>query len=153
MPQLQPSVGLASAIIQALDFADKVLSPHHTILDQGAAKGASSPGNHAVLQNVANNLYRLITGIPKADKKAGKIGGNALSSLLNQGESARIWIGYMIDYVLQAQAKLNYGEQPNFSTVREALITVKKDKDLVNLKDFLKTLRNQVDTSLLATLR
>ncbi|KAF1953991.1 hypothetical protein CC80DRAFT_135094 [Byssothecium circinans] len=149
MTQLQPTVGLASAVVQVVDFADKILSPQHSVYH--SSKGAS-PGNHAVLQNVANNLYRLSARITKADKKAGRVGGTYLLNLLSLGEQTRTWISYLIDYVLQAQAKLNYGE-PNYTSLRDALATVKKDKELVGLKDHFKSIRAQVDACLLVALR
>ncbi|KAF2644266.1 hypothetical protein P280DRAFT_228488 [Massarina eburnea CBS 473.64] len=148
MSPLQPTVGLASAIVQSLDFADKILSHEHSV--HHSSKGAS-PGDHAVLQNVANNLYRLTSKIAKADKKAGKIGG-ALLNLLSVGEQTRTWIGYLAEYVLQAQAKLKY-EEPEHASVRDALATVKKDKELVGLKEHFGDLRGEVDATLLVALR
>ena len=149
MSQLQPTVGLASAIVQLLDFADKLLSPQHAV--HHGDKGAS-PGNHAVLQNVANNLHRLSARVAKVDKKAGKVGGMYFMNLLSLADQTKTWITYLTEYVLQAQAKLSYGE-PDYTSVRDALVTVKKDKELAGLKEHFASIRAQVDASLLMVLR
>ncbi|CAI6341757.1 unnamed protein product [Periconia digitata] len=150
MPQL---ITLALAIVQAIDFADKLLSKEHAI--HRSTKGAS-PGSFAILNNISNNLYRLnarivhgLSNRSSPDRKSTKVNEATLFKLAQQTKD---FTTTLTDVVLQAQAKLNY-EEPNYPTPRDALGTVMKEKEMTFMKKSLGTIRTEVDATLLLILR
>ncbi|PVH96511.1 hypothetical protein DM02DRAFT_631904 [Periconia macrospinosa] len=147
-------IALALAVVQAIDFADKLLSKDHPIYysDKGA-----NPGSFAVLNNISNNLYRLsakitdnVSNRSSPDRKStSKINEGALSRLAHQTKEIT---ATLTDVVLQAQAKLNFGE-PKYLTARDALGTVMKEKEMTFMKKSLGAIRSEVDAAVLLVLR
>jgi hypothetical protein len=150
-----PAVGLASSIIQIVDFSVKILSKDHKVyqLTDGA-----TVENHTLLQDIAQNLFRLSSNIEQndlkklsADPKRPKL-SDAAEQLLKVSDDTKLLTTTLIDAVLQAQARGSFSD-PKFQTGREALLTVWKKKDITGLKKKLKNIRKEVDTSLMVALR
>lgn len=153
MSQLVPAIPLALSVVQTIDFADKLLSQNHPIhySDTGA-----NPGSFAVLNNVSNNLYRLnarivdaISSRSSSDRKSTKVNEAAL---LRHAHQTKEVTSTLTDVVLQAQAKLNYSE-PNWATVKDALATVMKEKEITVMRKSLAAIRTEIDVIMLLALR
>jgi len=150
-----PAVGLASSIIQIVDFSVKILSKDHKIYQP---TDGSPVENHTLLQDVAKNLFRLSLNIDQndlkklnADPKRPKF-SDAAEQLLKFSDDTKLLTTTLIDAVLQAQARGSFSD-PKFQTVREALLTVWKKKEITGLKKKLKNVRKEVDASLMVALR
>jgi hypothetical protein len=149
-----PAVGLASAIIQIVDFSIKITQKEHKIYQP--AEG-SIVENHAVLQAVAHNLFRLSLKLDQNDlsrlasEKRGKLSEPA-EMLLKLADDAKELTAPLTDAVLQAQAHGTFGD-PKWQTVREALSTIWKKKDITGIKKKLKNVRKEVETALLIALQ
>jgi hypothetical protein len=150
-----PAVGLASSIVQIVDFSVKITQKDHKIYQPTDGDHVE---NHAILQDVANNLYRLSTKLDQndlkklsSDPKRGKLSEPA-EHLLKLAAETKELTTLLIDAVLQAQARGVFGD-PKWNTVREALSTVWKKKEITGIKKKFKSVRKDLDTVLLLALR
>ena len=150
-----PAVGLASSIIQIVDFAVKTLSKEHKIYQPTDGEAVE---NHAVLQDIANNLNRLSLNINQndlkrlnSDPKRPKL-SEAAELLLKFSDETQELTKALIDAILQAQARGSFSD-PKWQTAREALLTVWKKKEITGLKKKLKNVRREVDIALMIALR
>ncbi|KAF2876481.1 hypothetical protein BDV95DRAFT_590592 [Massariosphaeria phaeospora] len=150
-----PAVGLASSLVQIIDFSVKVLQKEYKIYQSADGDFIENP---TLLQNAVDNLFRLLFQLENndlkklsADPKRGKL-SEAAEHLLKLGDETKLLATPLIDAILQAQAKGSYGD-PKWTTLREALLTVWKKKDVTGLKKKLRNVRKDVDTSLLLALK
>ncbi|KAF2117082.1 hypothetical protein BDV96DRAFT_490389 [Lophiotrema nucula] len=150
-----PAVGLASSILQIVDFGIKITSKEHKIYQPTESQAVE---NHAVLQAIVDYLFRLGTELDQndlkrlsADSKSPKLSEAALQ-LLKLSDLAKEHNTTLIEGILQAQARGSYGD-PKWQTGREALMSVWKKKDVKALKKKLQELKKEVDTALLIALR
>lgn len=150
-----PAVGLASSIIQIVDFAVRITKKENTIYQPADGQIVSNTG---VLQNVASNLYRLSLRLDEndlkklsTDAKRPKL-SEAAEQMLKVGEETKELTTTLIDAVLQAQARGTEAD-PAWKTVREALGTVWKKKEITGIKKKFKGVRKEVDSVLLVALR
>lgn len=150
-----PAVGLSSSIIQIVDFAVRILSKDHKIYQPTDGEAVE---NHAVLQDIAKNLFRLSLNIDhndlkrlSSDPKRPKL-SEAAEQLLKLSDETKILTTTLIDAILQAQARGSFSD-PKWQTGRDALLTVWKKKEITGLKKKLKNVRKEVDTALMVALR
>jgi hypothetical protein len=156
-----PAVGLASALVQTIDFSINTLRKDHPIFQPSDA--SSTPvENAAFLQNIIHNLYRLIDLIDtselkklhddKNNKNAKKL-SEAAQQLLKHSEQVKELTTPLIDALIAAQEKGKFGD-PRWPTARDALINgVWKKGDVTGAKKKLRALRREIDTSLLLAMR
>jgi len=166
-----PAVGLASALVQVVDFGINTLRKDHGIYrqppgdsDDDEAAIAPEDGNSAVLQDIIDNLWRLTDLIDQSelkklqDEKSGQKKGaaklsEAAQQLLKHSEQVREIVEDLRDALIAAQGK-GHPEQKIWLTARDALLNgTWKKKDVTNTKKKLRALRREVDTSLLLALR
>jgi hypothetical protein len=157
-----PAVGLASALVQIIDFSINALRKDQPIY-QPTDASTTPVGNVAVLQSTINNLYRLIDLIDQSElkklhdekteqKKSAKL-SEAAQQLLKYSEQVKEVVEGLIDALKAIQARAT-PEDPTWPTARDALMNgVWKKKDVTSNKKKLRTLRKDVDTSLLVALR
>jgi hypothetical protein len=152
-----PAVGLASSLIQIIDFSLKITRKDWKIY-QRTEGDTPAVENHALLQDVANNLYRLSLKLDEnelkklsSDPKRGKLSEPA-EHLLKISDETKELVTTLVEGVLQAQARGSFGD-PKWQTIREALATVWKKKEITAIKKKLKNTRKDVETNLLLALR
>lgn len=150
-----PAVGLASSIVQIVDFSVKICQKDQKIYQPTEG---DSVENHALLQHVADNLFRLSLNLDRndlkklaSDPKRGKLSEPA-EHLLKLSDETKELTTTLVDAVIQAQARGSYGD-PKWNTIRDALSTVWKKKEITGTKKKLKNVRKEVDTVLLVALR
>ncbi|KAH7138816.1 hypothetical protein B0J11DRAFT_25033 [Dendryphion nanum] len=150
-----PVVGLASSIIQVVDFSVRITKKDNQIYQPPEGELVE---NTSILQNVANNLYRLSLKLDQndlkklsTDPKRPKL-SEAAEQILKLGEEAKELTATLIDAVLQAQSR-GTAADPKWQTVREALSTVWKKKEITGIKKKFKHVRKEVDSVLLVALR
>jgi hypothetical protein len=152
-----PAVGLASSLIQIIDFSLKITRKDHKIF-QPTEGTTPVVENHTLLQDVANHLNKLLLKLDindlkklSADPKRGRLSEPA-EHLLKISDETKELGTTLVDAVLQAQARGSYGD-PRWQTVREALMTVLKKKEVTAIKKKFKTVRKEVEANLMIALR
>lgn len=152
-----PAVGLASSLIQIIDFSVKTTRKDHKIF-QPTEGNTPHVENHTLLQDVANHLNKLLLKLDindlkklSSDPKRGKLSEPA-EHLLKISDEAKELGTTLVDAVLQAQARGSYGD-PRWLTVREALMTVMKKKEITAIKKKFKNVRKEVEANLMIALR
>jgi hypothetical protein len=157
-----PAVGLSSALVQIIDFSINILRKDHPIYRPSEAT-ATPVENVTVLQDIINNLYRLTDIIDKSElkklhdakteqKKAAKL-SEAAQQLLKHSEQVKELVEGLRDALIAAQAR-GTADDPAWPTARDALMNgVWKKKDVTGAKKKLRSLRREIDTSLLLALR
>jgi hypothetical protein len=157
-----PAVGLSSALVQIIDFSVNVLRNDHPIY-QPEDPSTTPVENAIVLQNIVSNLYRLTDLIDqselkrlqgdKAEKRKSAKLSEAAQQLLKHSEELKELVEGLRDALISAQAR-GTTEDPKWATAREALMNgVWKKKDVTSTKKKLRTIRREIDTSLLLALR
>jgi hypothetical protein len=155
MPQPLLAVGLATALVQTIDFSVNTLSENRAIYPNG---DGASPANHLVLRDITNNFHRLSFRLSEndakrrgAEKKNAKL-GESEQYLLKLSDELRELVDPLRDAFLHVQPP---GSQydPKWASAREALLTVWKEKDVTTLMKKLKSMKKEVDTTLLFALR
>jgi hypothetical protein len=156
-----PAVGLASALVQTIDFSINVLRKDHPIY-QPSDSSTPPVENAAFLQDIIHNLYRLIDIIDSSElkklyddktAKAAKKLSEAAQQLLKQAELVKELTNQLIDALIAAQEKGKFGD-PRWPTARDALMNgVWKKGDVTGAKKKLRNLRREIDTSLLLAMR
>jgi len=153
-----PAVGLASAILQILDFAIKCLRKDNAIFQPSDPEATPAVENAQVLQRIIDNLYRLTDAIDNAELKKlhdgskGKLSEPA-QNLLKLSEETKELTNPLVDALIATQAKGSFGD-PRWGTAREALCNgVWKERDVKGLKKKLRAVRREVDIALLLALR
>ncbi|KAJ4301200.1 hypothetical protein N0V90_003291 [Kalmusia sp. IMI 367209] len=143
MPKTLPAVGLASCIVQLLDFSAKILDKNHEVYQRKDVRLSLENGH--LLRLVTHELYRLVEKLdqhklkrPGNDKKGGKL-DDATQQLLKLSDSTTEIVIPLIDAFSQAQAKCTPGDL--------AWTTIS------NAKKRLQFLRKELDTALLRALR
>jgi hypothetical protein len=157
-----PAVGLSSALVQIIDFSINILRKDHPIYRPSEAT-ATSVENATILQDIINNLYRLTDIIDKSElkklhdakteqKKAAKL-SEAAQQLLKHSEQVKELVEGLRDALIAAQTR-GTADDPAWPTARDALMNgVWKKKDVTGAKKKLRSLRREIDTSLLLALR
>jgi hypothetical protein len=158
-----PAVGLASALVQVVDFSINTLRKDHGIYRSG--DDITPADNATVLQDIVNNLYRLTDLIDQSelkkiqDEKSGQKKGaaklsEAAQQLLKHSEQVKELVEGLRDALIAAQAKGAPPDDKLWPTARDALLNgTWKKKDVTNTKKKLRAMRREVDTSLLLALR
>jgi hypothetical protein len=156
-----PAVGLSSALVQIIDFSINILRKDHPIYRPSEA--TTPVENVTVLQDIINNLYRLTDIIDKSElkklhdakteqKKAAKL-SEAAQQLMKHSEQVKELVEGLRDALISAQAR-GIADDPQWATARDALTNgVWKKKDVTGAKKKLRSLRREIDTSLLLALR
>ncbi|KAF1920048.1 hypothetical protein BDU57DRAFT_583573 [Ampelomyces quisqualis] len=144
-----PAVGISSALVQIIDFSINVLRKDNLIYEPTGT--STTPVEHsAVLQDIANNLYRLTDvidqselrklQIEKTEKKGAKL-SEAAQQLLKHSEQVK-------------ELARGSNDDAKWRTARDALTNgVWKKKDVTGTKKKLRALRREIDSSLLLALR
>ncbi|KAJ4343959.1 hypothetical protein N0V95_006509, partial [Ascochyta clinopodiicola] len=153
-----PAVGLASAILQLLDFAIRCLRKDNAIYQPGEPEATAPVENAQVLQKIVDNLYRLTDAIDNSELKKLHSGSKGKLSepaqhLLKLSDETKELTNPLIDALIATQAKGSFGD-PRWGTAREALCNgVWKERDVTGLKKKLRAVRKEVDVALLLALR
>ncbi|KAH8731342.1 hypothetical protein GQ44DRAFT_698575 [Phaeosphaeriaceae sp. PMI808] len=157
-----PAVGLASALVQIINLSINTLRKDHAIYPPNESLATPTKINTA-LQDIINNLYRLTDLIEESElkklqyqkneqKKGAKL-SEAAQQLLKHSEQAKELVESLRDALIDAQAR-GFPDDSKCSTARDALVqSAWKKKDVTGTKKKLRTLRKEVDTSLLLALR
>jgi hypothetical protein len=155
MPQPLLAVGLATAILQTIDFAVNILSENRAIYP---SSDGASPDNQTVLRDITNNFHRLSFRISEndvkrrgAEKKNAKL-SEAEQHLLKMSEEMKELVDPLRDAFFRVQPRGSYSD-PNWGSAREALLTVWKEKEMIALAKRLNGIKKDVDTALLSALR
>ena len=156
-----PAVGLASALVQTIDFSINVLRKDHPIY-QSSDSSTPPVENAAFLQDIIHNLYRLIDIVDSSElkklhddktAKAAKKLSEAAQQLLKHAELVKELTNLLIDALIAAQEKGKFGD-PRWPTARDALMNgVWKKSDVTGPKKKFSNLRREIDTSLLLAMR
>lgn len=153
-----PAVGLASHILQIVDFSIKVLRKDNHIYQPSDPESTPLVENANILQYIINNLFRLTDAIDNSELKKlhhgskGKLSEPA-QQLLKISEETKDLTSPLIDALIATQAKGSFGD-PRWGTAREALCSgVWKERDVTGLKKKLRAVRKDVDAALLLALR
>lgn len=156
-----PAVGLASALVQTIDFSINTLRKDHAIY-QPTHPSTPPVENAACLQTIIHNLYTHIDAIDLSelkslhtstpDKKPKKLSEPA-QQLLKLADQTKDLAATLITALSAAQAKGTYAD-PRWSTARAALLkSVWKKGDVTGAKKKFRSLRRDVDTALLAAMK
>jgi hypothetical protein len=157
-----PAVGLASALVQIIDYSINVLRKDHLIYRPSDAP-TTPIENEAVLQDIIDNLYRLTDIIDQSElkklynekneqKKSAKL-SEAAQQLLKYSEQVKELVEGLQDALIAVKTR-GSPDDPQWPTARDALTNgVWKKKDVTGSKKKLRALRKEVDTSLLIALR
>jgi nucleoside-triphosphatase THEP1 len=157
-----PAVGLASALVQIIEFGINVLRKDHPI-HQPTNESATTVENAAVLQNIIDTFYRLTDLIAQSElkklhdekseqKKSAKL-SEAAQQLLKHSDQVKELVESLRDALISAQARGSVGDA-RWPTARDALMNgVWKKKDVTGHKKKFRALRREIDTSLLLALR
>ncbi|KAF2034716.1 hypothetical protein EK21DRAFT_55929 [Setomelanomma holmii] len=158
-----PAVGLASALIQTIDFSINVLRKEHPIY-QPVDESTTPVENTKVLQSIIDNLYRLTDLIAQSElrrlqdekseqkESAAKL-SDAAQQLLKQSDQVVDLVQSLRDALMAAQAR-GSSSDASWPTARVALMNgVWKKKDVTSHKKKFRALRRETDTSLLLALR
>jgi hypothetical protein len=155
MPQPLLAVGLATALVQTIDFSVNILSENHAIYP---SSDGASPDNQTVLRDITNNFHRLSFRISEndakrrgAEKKQAKL-SEAEQYLLKLSDELKELVDPLRNAFLHVQPRGSYSD-PKWGSAREALLTVWKEKDIVTLTKKLKSVKKEVDSTLLFALR
>ena len=155
MPQPLLAVGLATALVQTIDFSSGTLSENRAIYPNS---DGASPDNHMVLRDITNNFHRLSFRISEndakrrgAEKKNAKL-SDAEQYLLELSDKLKELVEPLRDAFLHVVPPGSYYD-PKWGSAREALLTVWKEKDITTLMKKLKYLKKEVDSTLLFALR
>ncbi|KAF1845633.1 uncharacterized protein K460DRAFT_377005 [Cucurbitaria berberidis CBS 394.84] len=157
-----PAVGLASALVQIIDFTINTLRKDHPIF-QPSDPSTTPVENAAFLQDLVQNLYRLIDLIDQSElkkihdeksaNKAAKKLSEAAQQLLKLSDQTKELTTSLIDALIAAQTRGSFGD-PRWGTAREALTNgVWKQGDVTGAKKKFRALRREVETALLLALR
>lgn len=152
MPKTLPAVGLASGIVQIIDFSSNILSKDHAIY-----QSENQANEHVCLPDIANNLYWLSSRLDvsefkkNAEKNSAKL-SDAVQQLLKLSEDTKELLTPLLDALSQLQGHPTFDNAVWINT-HEALLTVWKIKEITNLQKNLGTARKDVDTALLLALR
>jgi hypothetical protein len=153
-----PAVGLASALIQTIDFSINTLRKDHPIF-QPSDPAAPPVENAAFLQDIIHNLYRLIDLIDNSElkklhiEKSAKKLSEAAQQLLKHSDLVKESTNPLIDALIAAQEKGKFGD-PRWGTARDALMNgVWKKGDVTGAKKKFRALRREIETSLLLAMR
>lgn len=143
------ALGLASNIIQIVDFSSRIIARGREI--QNSADG--SLADHAVLSHAASRLEELYGSLNASDKTRG--GGKRAITVADQQllelkiESRKV--------VQELQAALNKAKSSKtnsrWQSVRHALVTVRSDKEISRLAARLEGIRQQVDSAVLLSIQ
>jgi hypothetical protein len=155
-----PAVGLASALVQTIDFSINTLRKDHPIYQPSDAS-TTPVENASFLQDLIHNFYRLTDLIDNSELK--KLQGEksaktaklseAAQQLLKHSEQVKELTVQLIDALIAAQEKGKFGD-PRWPTARDALMNgVWKKGDVTGAKKKFRNLRREVDTSLLLAMR
>lgn len=158
MPKALPGVGLASCIVQLLDYSTKVLQKDYEVYRLKDTRSVLENGH--LLRIVTHELYRLVEAIdatklkrPVEDKKNAKSDdAAAIQQLLKLSDTTSEQITPLIDAFCQVQTKCTPSDPP-YVTVREGLLTVWNKGQISNTRKKLQLLRKELDTALLRLLR
>ncbi len=157
-----PAVGLASALVQIIDFSINTLRKDNPIF-QPTDHAAKPTENAEFLQDLIHNFYRLtdlidqselkkLHGGKAADKKGKKL-SEAAQTLLKLVDQTKELTNPLTDALISAQARLSYGD-PRWGTAREALMNgVWKKGDVTGAKKKFRGLRREVEMALLLAMR
>jgi hypothetical protein len=155
MPQPLLAVGLATALVQTIDFSINTLSENRTIHPNS---NGASPDNHMVLRDITNNFHRLSSRISEnytkrrvMEKKNAKL-SEAEQYLLELSDKLKELVDPLRDAFLHVVPPGSYYD-PKWGSAREALLTVWKEKDITTLMKKLKVMKKEVDGTLLVALR
>ncbi|KAH7072799.1 hypothetical protein BKA63DRAFT_472998 [Paraphoma chrysanthemicola] len=162
-----PAVGLASALVQIIDFGINVLRKDHALFQppdkEDAATSTKSNNNATVLQCIIDSIYRLTDLIAqselkklqeeKGEQKKGVKLSDAAQQLLKHSDQVKELAEGLRDALIAAQAR-GIAADASWPTARDALLNgVWKKKDVTGLKKKFRALRREIDTSLLLALR
>ncbi|CAN9388955.1 unnamed protein product [Alternaria alternata] len=160
-----PAVGLASALVQTIDFSINALRKDHPIFQPSSPSTTPFVENAAFLQDIIHNLYRLTDLIDHSElkelydeksaksAKAAKKLSEAALQLLKHADLVKELTASFIDAVIAAQEKGKFGD-PRWPTAREALLNgVWKKAHLTGVKKRYRALRRDIETSLLLAMR
>lgn len=133
------ATSLAAAIIQLADFSGKVFSRSREL--HLSADGALL--KHTELATIANNFRQLLKSLRKDDKLP------ELSNLVIEAES----VTNELLTLLQELAGEATVSKTRWSSVRQALLTIGKDRELCAHEERISVYRKQLDTALLIDLK
>lgn len=149
------AVGLAAAIVHAIEFSVSILLEDHAI-HHGPSGGF--PDNHVVLRGIVDTLQRLTSKITNnhqralgPDKKAAKL-SEAAQHLLKLGDETTGLTNLVTDAVLRVRDRVSYGDS-RWATTRDALLVVWKEKEITSVKKRFGAVRKELDGTLLLALR
>jgi hypothetical protein len=155
MPQPLLAVGLATALVQTIDFSINTLSQNQSIHPNS---DGASPDNRMVLRDITNNFHRLSFRISEnytkrriMEKKNAKL-SEAEQYLLELSDKLKELVDPLRNAFLHVVPPGSYYDA-KWGSAREALLTIWKEKDVTTLMKKLKVMKKEVDGTLLVALR
>jgi hypothetical protein len=142
--------GLASNILQVVDFASNIVSRGHKLYNSADGRIEEHSILDAVLENLTelyDDLQRTFTG--KESRKTLKSTPTELQLIRLKAESEQI-----IKELRASLSKVQVTEpHRTWQSLHQALRSVSTDKEIARLTSKLESIRKQVDTAILVSLR
>ena len=141
------ALGVASNIIQIVDFSFRMVSRGHELYRSAEGKAAE----HVRLESAASNLSELLEDLQKSkthkDLKDLTAADRQLVALQTRCEAAVITLRQFL-----RKAEIS-GDHRKTKSIYQALRTIYTEKDLTHIADELGDIRKDLDTVLLVSLR
>jgi len=139
------SLGLASNVIQIIDFTGRIISHTHEI--SHSAEGVLE--SHTFLEDAANNLSELYQELAKNNTKSTKL-SEADRQLLKLRRECQDVTKNLIDLL---NCVKNQNPHDKWQSVRQAILCMWSQKDILAHETKLDSIRKQIGTALLCSLR
>jgi len=141
------ALGVASNIIQIVDFSSRIISRGHELYRSADGQAAG----HVVLESAANNLLALLGGLERSKVHRSPeeltVADLQLVALQTKTETA---VNKLRQYLQDVQVT---GGNRSVKSIQQALKSLSTDKEISRLANELDNIRKQVDTVLLVSMR
>jgi hypothetical protein len=141
------ALGVASNIIQIVDFASRLVSRGHELYQSADGRLAS----HAILDNASQNLLTLYNDLGKFQRPDPRNLNAADEQLVQLKIDSETVVNKLRDAL--EKAKLSGERHKKWQSIYQALKSVYNDKEISSLANQLDNIRKQVDTALLVSLQ
>jgi pyruvate-formate lyase-activating enzyme len=137
------ALGLASNIIQIVDFSSRIISRGQEIY----SSSDGSTAEHALLSDVARNLAELHQSLIVSGSVRDK-GKRKLTVADKQLLDLKIESQKIVKDLQEALNKIKLSKKDRkWRSVRHALLSIQSDKEIANLAARLDSIRKQVDSA------
>jgi hypothetical protein len=143
------ALGLASNIVQIIDFSSRIISHGREIYK--SADGRIT--EHAVLDDAARHLSELLNSLRNYEKTQKDRGAEVADKQLIRLKLESEEVVAELQHALQKARVQNTGKSRKWQSVRQGLMSVRTNKEISALGIRLDSIRRQIDTAVLVSIR